>query len=362
MFRHFARQLSNKIIKTPLPIYAVGGAAYLLHNKSASLIEEKQSKVGSFKVSFNQLSEGYQLMSKRSDALKTEAKIAGIVCPGLAGIWLLVTSRALASSPVAMAFLLTGGLVAGEHSVQAWRINKFIKSNVILHPETVSSSVTDDSKLHQIIAGNHPNIAIDSDGMTVTGPLGDVGAPSTLRQETLNYIKNNNTFVLPHAVLNPWMQKSTELVYDRWLARLLVPISILNLIAIAFQDPEERNADDYVVGVSSAYNLLNYFNGPFVPEVRANITSELLEAKSTDELIKKLVERKILKGGMNFLEDWVSDEPTIGVRVSRTGSLVLHKSRMFSLGGPYPLKRFPAQENNETHPTKMTESVNRGPL
>jgi hypothetical protein len=261
-----------------------------------------------------------------------------------------------------MAFILTGGFVAGERSLQAWRINKYAKSNVIVHPESVSPSLSQDSKLHRIIAGNHPNIIMDSDGITVTGPLGDIAAPSTLVQKTLAYIKNTDKFVLPHAVLNPLMQQSTDLVHDRWLARLTVPLSVLNLIAIAFKDSEERNADDYVVGASSAYNLLDYFNGPSVAEAREKIRVELVEAKSTEEVIKKLVELKFIKGGMNFLEDWVRDEPSIGIRVSRTGSLVLHKSRMFSMGGPYPIERFPQQnhENQVQEGSERASTLSKG--
>lgn len=342
MYSKIARLL--KQAKTPLSVTLVGGAAAYSFHAPAKLSENEQPTMGNFKAPLHKLPKGYQMLQERSQTLKKEAITAGTVCPLLAVTWFLFTSRA-ASSPVAMALLLTGGLIAGERSLQISKINQLVSYNVIVHPESVISSMAQDSELHQILAGNHPLITLNEEGITVTGPLGNIGTPSALFQETLEYIKNKDKFVLPSIVLNPWIQKSAELAHDRWLLRLALPLSLLSLIAVVLKDPKERNADDYAVGAGSAYNLFDYFNGPSLGTVRDLISTKLCEAENTEELMQLLVEHNILKGGMNFLEDWAREQDVIGVRVSRLGSVVLYdKSRMFpSIGGPYPTREFPQQ-------------------
>lgn len=94
-------------------------------------------------------------------------------------------------------------------------------------------------------------------------------------------------------------------------------------------------------------NLFDYFSGPSVGEAREKFTAILKNCKNAEEVLKVLIDHNIIdNGGMIFLKEWVKGQDSIGVRIGRNGSAILHK-RTFSLGGPYPIKTFPERDENE---------------
>ncbi len=156
--------------------------------------------------------------------------------------------------------------------------------------------------------------------------------------------------VLPSCVLTNKADSLAALATERWLARINMPLAVLNIVLIASKASKQRTIDDYVILGTSATSIYDYFNGPSVAEARNKLTKALSNCDTPEAILKFFVDNEILdKGGMSFLKTWIENQNSIGVRVGRTSSPVLYKNRSLSFGGPYPIHLFPQKrtQNDE---------------
>lgn len=311
-------------------------------------------------ISEDKLQPGYQALHNSVNGLIDQAIQAAIITPALSGAWLFVisplvsdalsltTPASLLESPVAMATLAIGGLFIAKNMMEVKRVNEYTRLSAITHPVGPSISEDDNLKVRQIVAGEKPKIKFNVLGLKISGPLGNLSSPSSVLQDTITEIHNKRRVVIPACTLRSTADKLVNLTTERWLSRTTVPLSILNLIAIASKDPKDRRLDDYVVMAAAAENLFDYFSGPSVGEARERFTRLLKNCRNVDAVLKVLIDHHIIdNGGMSFLKEWAKDLDSVGLRVGRDGSAILYKHRKFSLGGPYPIKTFPERDENE---------------
>ena len=305
-------------------------------------------------LSIGELNHGYQVLHGRVQELIQQATMFAVVSPGLSMGWLALTSQMLLESPVAMSLLGVGGVLASNRMMQIMRVNEYAELSVKTNPGISSLNMDENQRISQIIAGNNAQVKFITSGLQVSGPVSD----KTMSVKTGDATQRFHAMprvVLPTCVLTDKADKLVESTHARWLSRLSVPFSILNLLTVLFKDPEDRTADDYVVSASSAYNLFDYFDGPSVAEAREKLTQALMdECKTPEDVIRFFVDRKLLDaGGMSFLLEWSKNQQSIGVRVARTGAAILYQNPKSSFGGPFPITIFAKQSDSKA---KLPES------
>lgn len=290
------------------------------------------------------LKPGYKKLHERLHTLMTEAAIISLLSPTLSGIWLYFTEQMLYDSPVAMAALAVGVGVVAKRMVEVKRTNNYTHYSAILNADGPSFLQEANLRIKKIMAGENPSTKLTMKGLKVSGTVGDLDHPSTARQETLAHILGFNRIVIPACTLTPRAEKLAELAHERWLARTTVPFSVLNIIGIMSKKSEDRHADDAIVLAAAFHNIYDFFSGTSVEEARAKFTDSFMQCRTPQEVLKVLIDNNILdEGGMSFLNEWIKNQKTIGVRVGRTGTPVIYgdQGRQFSLGGPYPITVFP---------------------
>lgn len=293
-------------------------------------------------IPVSQLKPGYQALHTRLNDLFFQGMMAAVVSPVLSGAWLVATEQLLANSVVATAVLAAGGASVAGSALQIKRIKKYARLSMITNETGPAESDALNQQIRQIIAGNNPTVKLTTQRLKVSGPLGDLQYPSQTVQNTLACIHAMNRIVLPDCVLTTDAKKHVDLTHDRWLARLIMPFSILNLVIRLLPNSKKFTADDYVVLATSAHNIYDYFKGPSVFEARAKFTALLSKCDTPQEVIKTLIDHKLLdEGGMSFLTEWLKNQDSLAVRVGRTGTAVLYKERTSFFGGPYPAQFFP---------------------
>lgn len=294
------------------------------------------------------LNSGYQSLHQRLNNLITQAASIAVISPALSGIWLLATEQMLLDSPVAIASLATGGMLVAGRMLQMKRVKDYARLSAITNP--IGPSVSDElnTRVKQIIAGDNPKVRFNTNGLKIAGPVGNIENPSTAVQNALSRIDSMNRVVLPNCILTDETDKLVDFAHERWLARINMPLAILNIMAIASKDPKDRKIDDYVVLASSSYSLYDYFSGPTVGEARQQFTDSLANCKTPQDVLKVLIDNKILdEGGMSFLNEWIKKQESIAIRIGRTGVPILYKNRETSFCGPYPIQLFPPKRIRE---------------
>lgn len=319
-------------------------------NRAMSIIKAPVGTKVRMQLRSNELVPGYTELHNRMHTMLSRGVTAFVLSPTLAAFWLLFTEQTLSESPVAIAALGIGGFVVANSTRQFMRVKEYAKLSILTSPTGPALSPEINQEIKLMIAGLNPQINFQYNGLSIAGNVGDLSVPSTAKEDAITTIKNKDKVVLPLCTLTAKAIKLTDLTHERWLARIAFPFAILNILAIAMKDPKDRGADDYVVFAASAYSAYDYLSGPSVATAREKFTKMLANSKNPQELIRTLVENNIVdEGGMSFLNEWVKDQKSIGVRVARTGSPVLYKNRDHSYGGPYPLKKFPEEETSPTH-------------
>lgn len=324
-----------------------------------NLLIKKPELPNSILITKGKLQWGYQALHDSVNGLIYQAIQAAFITPVLSSAWLFVisplisdalllaTPSSLLESPVAMATLAVGGLFIAKNMMEVKRVNEYSRLSTIINPIGPSISEDQNAIVRQIVAGDKPKIKFNALGLNVSGPVGDINHPSPVLQNTIKEIHNKRRVVIPTCTLKHKADELVNLTTDRWVSRLCMPLSILNMAMIASKDSDKRTLDDYVVFAASANNVYDYMTGPSVAEAREKFTRMLTQCRNTEEVLRILIDHNIIdNGGMSFLKEWVKDQNAIGVRVGRDGSAILHK-RTFSLGGPYPIKTFPEHDENE---------------
>lgn len=349
-----ASQLSaffrSPVFSTPTPIYTPSFSRNFA--SSIPTLTESKKMIGErdeFIVPTTNLNSGYKELHSRFRELIKHAKIAACVSPALSGIWMLATQQMLFDSPVAVAMLAMGAITVTERMLQIKRINHYAKLSTITAINGLSTFEADNQRAREIITGDGPKVKFHSEGIKVSGTIGDVKHPSQVIQKTLSHIQAMRRVVVPECALNGKGDKLVSLTYDRWLARLVLPISILNMVSFMDKKREDRTIDDYIVFASSGYNVYDYLSGPSVADARQKLTNALSRCSTVEQVLKVLVDaRMIEQGAMSFLKEWTKNEKSIGVRVSRTGDVIFYNSRSMSFGGPYPIQLFPLPKAKTT--------------
>lgn len=296
-------------------------------------------------VPADQLKSGYSLLHKRMGETLKNMQIAAVSSPLVAGAWLLATQQALLASPVAMSVLLAGSAYILNRSIHLMRAKKYAYLSTITSSDGPALSPAINEKIKQVIAGEDPRIKISASGITVSGPLGDLKNPSHVVEETVSKIKNMNRIVVPDIFLHNNFAERVALVHQRWCSRFIVPFNILNIFAFLGKNSEETTADDYAVLAASIYNTWDYFNGPSVKEAREKVTNALTHSKTPQAVLETIIHPSTLNyGAMSFLTIWNKNYPSVGVRVGRTGAVVLHRGDRHTFFGPYPARPFPEPE------------------
>lgn len=272
------------------------------------------------------------------------AAITAFTSPALAAGWLALTEQGLLESPVALTSLVVGVSIIADRAIQSLRVKNYAQLSAICDSNGPTDSVQTNKEVRQILAGKDPKVKFTYAGLQISGLLGDETKPSQFVQETLSRIRDMKRVPIPDCVLNPNADELANLATARWYARITFPLSILNLILIAAKDPKDRRPDDYIVIASSTYNIYDYLSGPSVDEARGKFTEYLKDCKSSEEVLRKLIALKSLKGGMSFLGEWAKDVKVTGVRVGRSGTIILYLDRQSSIGGPYPIQQFPKSQ------------------
>lgn len=321
-------------------------------SSSIPTLTESKKVIGErddFIVPTTNLNSGYKELHSRFRELIKQAKIAACVSPALSGIWMLATQQMLFDSPVAVAMLAMGAITVTERMLQIKRINHYAKLSTITDTAGLSTSEVDNQRAREIITGDDPKVKFHSEGIKVSGTIGDVKHPSQVIQKTLSHIQAMRRVVVPECALNGKGDKLVSLTYDRWLSRLVLPISILNMVSFMDKKREDRTVDDYIVFASSSYNVYDYLSGPSVADARQKLTNVLSHCSTVEQVLKALLDARMIdQGAMSFLKEWTKNQDAIGVRVSRTGDAVLYNSRTMSFGGPYPIQLFPLPKAKTT--------------
>lgn len=294
------------------------------------------------------LKPGYQKMRARLTQMAYESAIVAGVSPCLSGLWLALTEQSLFESPVALACLLAGGAIISNRIMQTYRIKKYAQISVLCN-EHPSTSKEENAIVKKILAGENSRIRFTAQGLILSGITSspDPNAQMKLAKPYLQTLKSYR-IVIPECALRNSAAHRVNFVYDRWLARITFPMAILNLIAIAAKEPKDRRIDDYVVAASSAYSVYDYLSGPSVGDAREEFTNYLNQPENIRALLSRLIDKDMLDAGMNFLIPWSADRPSIGVRIGRTGSLILYKEDRTSIGGPYPIKQIANHSQKKT--------------
>lgn len=301
---------------------------------SSSTIKKKNQ----VELSIEELNHGYRILHGHIQELLKQAAMFAVVSPVLAVSWLALTNQILLESPVALSVLGFGGALVSNRIMQMMRVKNYVELSVKSNPDISSLINEKNQQISQIIARYDTQVKFNHVGLQVLGSISD---KSISEQVNPSKLSTMSRVVLPTCTLTNEANKLVNLSYDRWLVRLTMPFSILNLILILSKDPEDKKADDYIIMASSTYNLFDYFDGPTVAEARAKLTKALKKYKTPEEVIRFFVDRKLLDaGGMNFLLEWAQKQQAIGVRVDRAGNAILYKNSTSSFGGPFPLTLF----------------------
>ncbi len=337
---------STSILLSSLKHTPRSNAAFSTHTSPK---EKEETTFDKITLPSETLNEGYAALHQRLNDVVKQALMAALISPTLSGIWLLATDQMLLESPVAMASLLCGGMFVTERVMQKTRVQKYAKLSTILNP-TPSISEDDNTRIKKIIAGENPKITFNTKGLTVSGPKGELKHLAQAVQHAISRTHSIGRVVLPSCVLTNKADSLAALATERWLARINMPLAVLNIVLIASKASKQRTIDDYVILGTSATSIYDYFNGPSVAEARNKLTKALSNCDTPEAILKFFVDNEILdKGGMSFLKTWIENQNSIGVRVGRTSSPVLYKNRSLSFGGPYPIHLFPQKrtQNDE---------------
>ncbi|MCB1112205.1 MAG: hypothetical protein H7A37_03410 [Chlamydiales bacterium] len=303
-------------------------------------------------ITKDQLRYSYQKLLGRLTELTGRIAIAVFGTPAASGFWCLATEQTLFQSPVAIAATILGTWVASDATMQILKTRNFIQLGVKCDQQGPSKDSAINDIIKKILKGGAPLIRINAQQMIVSGPS-QTNMDSIPSKETLKKIQCLEPLKLPKIVLSERTEKHSRLIFDRWMTRISVPFSILNIMNILTRsiDPDERplRADDYVVLASSLENMRHFATNSSLSEEVKKFEDYLNAAHTAEEVVKQLVNKEFLDGPFSFLKYWSQDLQQVSVRIDRLGNLGLYRIRNSSYGGPMPISQFPNRTASLPH-------------
>lgn len=304
---------------------------------SAKILKDQDRHIVEF--SKNNLKTSYANLYARLAELTFEIKVTAVISPAISMGWLALTTQPLVESPVGMACLLSGGAVITNRLIQMYRIKEYAKLSALINPSSLSDLKEVKQEVKQIIAGSDPKVELALSGMEISGPIQKTNQISSVAKGPLARIHSMERIVIPSCMVSKKASPLIDQTMSRWVSRLSVPFAIFNLLTIL--NKENRRLDDYVVAASSAHNIYDYANGPSVGKARDDLRNYLAQAKTSKQVLEKIIDPEDLEGSLSFLNEWAKDANSLAIRVGRTGEPILYKNGKSSFGGPFPAKSFP---------------------
>lgn len=312
-------------------------------------------------LSENNLKVGYENLRKRLTEISINTGIAASISTIFSGVWLTVSGSPLLESPIPMVALAVGGGIVVDHAIEVYNIKKYAKLSVLSNPIGPAISSEMNAKIQQIIAGNNPTVKLTTSGLEIVGPLGNLESPSKIRENTILQIRSMNHITIPACVLGKHVEPLINNITKCWLSCLTLPFSFFQIGATLNKSSKNRSLIDYAFAGYSAYNIYNYFQGESVAEVRKKLSNYLEKGKTSQEVLKLLIDGHDLQEGMSFLHPWSENVNTLGVRMGWTGKLSVYKNLpknpIFLQGGAYPIENFPKENVDEAKKEEGNERL-----
>ena len=309
---------------------------------SGKILKDQDRHIVEF--SKNNLKTSYANLHARLAELTFDIKVTAVISPVVSMGWLALTTQPLFESPVAMACLLSGGAVITNRVMQMYRVKEYAKLSALINPSSLSDFKEVKQEVKQIVAGSNPKVELSLSGMEISGPVQKENQISSVAKGALARIHSMERVVIPSCMVSKRASPLIDQAMSRWVSRLSVPFAVFNLATILSK--ENRRLDDYVVAASSAHNIYDYVNGPSVGKARADLTNYLAQAKTSKEVLEKIIDPEDLQGSLSFLNEWARDASSVVIRVGRTGEPILYKNEKSSFGGPFPAESFPLKNKN----------------
>ena len=224
---------------------------YRHYSKEIDKKEEKSNlSTETVFIHSNELKEGYRRIYDSLQNLALKVYTTAFASPVFSGLWLLLTEQNLLESPVAMAGILAGGLYIGNTLFQMNRLKEYTHLSLLCDKKGPARNKSINEQALKIIHGPSFTLRIKTFsgcGIEVFGPQTSSMPEVIPTEATIKRIQSIIKITVPETVLNVSAAEKINTVFDRWLTRITVPMSILNILAI-FAKASDKKATTFKGG------------------------------------------------------------------------------------------------------------------